>query len=142
MTIRGRNVDTTVGISQRIDAAAIKRTVSAKTSAYTLTVEDNGKVFTNRGAAGSVTFTLPAVSSTFTGFHARFIAVAAQNIVISATAGEMVALNDATANSVAFQTASEIIGGGFEVVCDGTSWLVFPSIWDNGTVVSTITVTT
>lgn len=119
-----------------------RRQVVAKTASYTVTLDDAGTLFTNRGAAGAVTFTLPAAARA-TGIEYMFVAVANQNLIVSdGGVDSIVAINDAAADSVAFQTASEIIGGGFRVISDGTSWLVFPSIWDNGTAVSTITVAT
>ena len=40
------------------------RVVLAKTSAFTVLPEHEGALFTNRGAGGSVTFTMPTVTST------------------------------------------------------------------------------
>lgn len=105
-----------------------KVTVVAKTANYTLTEADSGKVFTNVGASGSVTFTLPAVA-TSAGLHYKFIsAVLAQNMVIAAPANTMVAGNDIAATSITFSTASEIAGNGVEVFCDGTLWYAFLSL--------------
>ena len=100
--------------------------ISAKTANYTLTQSDWGCIFTNRGATGAITFTLPAVSGTPAGAYATFFVVADQTVTVAGTAGELVTFNDAAANSVAFSTASEKIGAGVTVVCDGTSWLVMP----------------
>lgn len=58
--------------------------VVAKTAAYTVTVQDTGKTFTNEGAGGSVTFTLPSPKI---GLRFRFLQKAAQNIVIQAPSG-------------------------------------------------------
>lgn len=101
------------------------RPISAKTGDYTVTVSDLGKIFTTRGAAGAVTFTLPAVSSSIpTGVSTLFYNVADQDMIVAGTAGELVTFNDAAANSVAFSTSAEQIGGCLEAVCDGTSWLI------------------
>lgn len=108
-----------------MSAGKLIRNVEAKTADYTLTANDWGKFFTNRGAAGAVTFTLPTAASTAPGFYADFFVVANQNVIVAGTAGEVVAFNDATANSVAFSTADEKVGGGLRAVCDGTSWLMF-----------------
>ena len=51
----------------------------------------------------------------------------------------MVTANDAAADSVAFSTGSEIIGGSFDVYGDGTSWLVISHIPQDG---HTITIAT
>jgi hypothetical protein len=100
--------------------------VTAKTAAYTLTDADYGGVFTTRGATGAVTFTLPAVTAGMVGREVTFFNVAGQNMTVEATAGELVAFNDLTANSIAFSTAAELIGSGVRCVCDGTSWLAMP----------------
>lgn len=119
-----------------------RRRVVAKTASYTVTLDDAGTLFTNRGAGGAVTFTLPAAARA-AGIEYMFVAVAGQNLIVSdGGVDSLVAFNDAAADSVAYQTASEIIGGGFHVISDGTSWLVLPHIWDNGTAVSTVTIAT
>jgi hypothetical protein len=50
-----------------------------------------------------------------------------------ATADIMIAYNDATADSVALSTASELIGGSFEVIGTGTAWMVVPRLWEGQT---------
>jgi hypothetical protein len=100
------------------------RTVEAKTASYYCTIEDNGKVLTNRGASGAVTIHLPLNSSLPSGWWITVYAVANQNLIVDCNPTDtMAALNDATADSVALQTASEIIGGGFTFIWDGTGWL-------------------
>lgn len=99
-------------------------TVSAKTASYPLVDADDKKVFTNRGAGGSVTFTLP-VASGRQGMRVTFMVLANQTIIVAGTAGEVVTKNNAAATSVALQTTNEKIGGVIEAFCDGTSWFVF-----------------
>lgn len=114
----------------------VKRTVEAKTTAYTVTVADGGKIFTNRGASGSVTWTLPTVAAAFTKLEVTVYGVAAQNIVVTTeTADQMVVLNDATATSITFSESGHIIGNGAKFVCDGTSWLCFLYVDELSTVV-------
>lgn len=113
------------GSNYKFGGSVPARQVVAKTAAYTITRDDHGKIFTNRGAAGAVTFTLPAVSGN-DGMEVLVMAVANQAITVAGTAGELVAFNDAAANSIAFSTAGEIIGSGVRCVCDGTSWLIMP----------------
>lgn len=98
--------------------------VVAKTADYTVTFEDCGHLFTNRGAAGAVVFTLPAVAAKYKGFWVDFMVVADQDVTIAGTAGQLVAFNDAAANSIAFSTATEKIGAYVRALCDGTSWLI------------------
>lgn len=100
------------------------RHVQAKTADYTVLETDNDVIFTNRGAGGAVNFTLPATAKL--GLRYRFFVVADQTVTITAgTADTMIVYNDAAADSIALSTASNKIGGGFEVIGDGTGWMVF-----------------
>jgi len=102
-----------------------RRRFSDKTASYTVTQADSGTVFTNRGDTDAITFTLPAVSASFTGCVYDFYAIADFSLAVAcATADEMVVFNSVTATSAKFATASEIIGGRFQAMCDGTKWLV------------------
>lgn len=119
-------MNTIDGMSPALDAYGRIATISytpkivAKTASYTVTAAESGTIFTTTGATAAVTFTLPAIS---TGpWEFKFIAGADVNMVVAAaTAGTMITMNDAAANSIAFQTSSEKIGGTVEVYCDGTS---------------------
>jgi hypothetical protein len=113
-----------------------KLKVTAKTEDYAVLVGDFGTIFTTRGAGGAVTFTLPAASGN-SGQWVEFYCVADQNMIITGTDEELVVLNDLTADSIAFQTASEKIGGGFRAVCDGTSWIVVPLATETQTITIT-----
>lgn len=105
------------------------RFVAAKTADYTVLASDGGGVLTTRGAGGAVNFTLPATASLPVGWTCRFFNVAGQNMTVTAAAADtMVVFNDATADSIAFSTAAELIGGGLEVVWDGTGWLTFVNL--------------
>jgi hypothetical protein len=97
--------------------------VLAKTSAYTFNNSDWGAIFTNRGATGSVTFTLPAVAGTPAGAYVIIYIVADFEVVVAATSGELVTFNNAAADTVTITEASEHIGAGLTFICDGTSWL-------------------
>ncbi len=89
----------------------------AKTSNYTILAGDNGVTFTNRGAGGAVTLTLPAVQA---GLYYRAIVAAAQTLTVAApTADTLLTYNDAAADSV----ASNTLGAQMEFVCDGTAWI-------------------
>lgn len=92
---------------QRADSGAIK-TPTAKTAAYTVTALESGKLFTNRGASGSVTFTLPTGKAGM--FFHFFKAVTAQNIVVNGGTNQTF-------------TNSTNEAGGLTVVHDGTAWL-------------------
>jgi hypothetical protein len=116
--------------------------VVAKTSDYTVLATDMSKIFTTRGAAGAVNFTLPAAAAVEAFDWVMFYNVANQNMTVTGTAGELIAFNDAAANSVALSTASEKIGGAFLCISDGTSWLVLPFLWETVAGMQTVTVTT
>lgn len=95
-----------------------------KTANYTLVALDNLSVFDNQGAVAEVDFTLPAIGP---GYFFGFKAVADFTLkVISAEGANIVALNNAAASSVAFSTATQIIGGGVRVYSNpaGTLWYV------------------
>lgn len=94
--------------------------VRPKTADYTVLATESGSIFTTTGATAAVNFTLPAISTGPWIFY--FLAGADVNMTVTAeTADTMVTFNDLAADSVAFSTASEIIGGGVMVVCDGTT---------------------
>ena len=96
--------------------------VVAKTANYTVTTDDTDTLFTNRGATGAVTFTLPATARK--GLRFGFFVVADQNVIVAAgTADTMVCFNDPTADSIAFSTSSEKVGAFIEIIGDGTGWL-------------------
>jgi hypothetical protein len=81
-------------------------------------------VFTNRGAAGAVTYTLPAPVQALTGVEYEFWGVAGQNTIVNAGgAGKGVAFNNAAITTVTCSTAGALIGAHIRAVCDGTSWL-------------------
>ena len=113
--------------------------VEIKTADYTITPADFGKTFTNRGDGGAIVFTLPAVTTAFSGCWVRFFIVADQDFTIASTADEMIAFNDVDANAIAFTTNSEQVGSSVLMLCDGTSWLAIVNL---GAETATPTVTT
>ena len=101
------------------------RNVLAKTADYSVTEDDHDTMFTNTGAAGAVNFTLDADGHTKKGLRYGFYVTADQNVTItSGTADKMITFNDAAADSVAFSTSSQKLGGFVEVYSDGAAWLV------------------
>ena len=112
--------------------------IQAKSADYTVVASDIGSWFTTRGATGAIIFTLPAVTSAFTGFVCWFFNAVGQNMTINSTANEMMTFNDLDADGVVFSTGSELIGATIMAVCDGTSWLVSPMTEET----QTMTVTT
>lgn len=109
----------------------------AKTADYTVTEADNGTLFTNTGAGGAVIFTLPALQA---GLVYEFLVVADQTVTVASAAGDdIVAFNDASADSLAFSTGGQKIGGHLVLRTNaaGTKWYV-----DNLSPGNTITVAT
>lgn len=73
-------------------------TVEAKTANYTVKTTDNGKVFTNTGAAGAVTFALPAAEI---GLRYTFVVGATQELRIDPNGTETISLPSTGAASAA-----------------------------------------
>jgi len=116
--------------------------VEAKTADYTLTARDFGKIFTNRGAVATVTFTLPVSGAAFKGAWVEFYACAAQSIAVaSAPADTLIVHGDLTADSI---TTATTIGQHIKAVSDGTGWMVIsdPSAATTATAVTAVTIAT
>lgn len=103
--------------------------MEAKTADYQVTKYDSGTVFHTTGATAAVNFTLPAITDG--PFWLMFVNGADVDMTVTAkTADTAVTYNDLTADSVAFSTSSEKIGGAVEVYCDGTTLFVLPRAAD------------
>lgn len=101
--------------------------IEAKTdAAVAVAVTDNGKIFTTRGATATVTFTLPAVTDLPIGFDVTFFNVCATGMIIASngSSDNLVALNDAGADTITMTTTSRMIGANVRCIWDGTGWLV------------------
>ena len=114
------------------------RFMEAKTAAYQVTKEDAGTIFHTAGATAAVTFTLPPITDG--PFYFLFINGADVDMTVTAkVADTAITYADLTADSVAFSTSSEKIGGAVEVWCDGTSLYVLPRAADGRYQSATIT---
>jgi len=92
------------------------------TASLTVVAADAGKTFTNVGASGAVTFTLPAAANCAVGDDFLFLGCADQNMTVAAANnGELITFNDVAANSVTLSTSSEKAGGAFCVTCVSSS---------------------
>lgn len=113
-------------------ATKLTRRVIDKTASYTISgLNDRpDTIFTNRGASGAVTFTLPPPSAPYLGTVYHFRGIADQNLLVAGTtAGDIVTKNDAAANSLAASTSGEKIGAAMRAECIRTGdatykWLV------------------
>lgn len=88
------------------------RFVAVKTAAYTIVAgTDNGKTFTNEGAGGAVTFSLPPAT---VGQWYRFVAKAAQEIRLDPNGTETIALDtgvqQAAGAYITFNAIGERVG--------------------------------
>jgi hypothetical protein len=108
---------------RRADNGAWGKAPTAKTANYTVKAADTGTVFSNKAAAGSVTFTLPAPVP---GLWLTFLKSAAQNILLQATGGA--AVGGSAANKVYKNVTNGDAGAGsVTLVCGGTNWHVIGS---------------
>ena len=99
--------------------------IAAKVASYQIVPGDIGTKFTNRGATASITFTLPTVADLTAGWWCEFFGVSATGFVIASagSSDNIVALNDAGADTITMTTTSRIIGACVKVTWDGTGWL-------------------
>lgn len=103
---------------RRADNGAMGKGVAVKTANYTIKAGDAGLLFSNRGAAGAVTFTLPAPAR---NIWFGFLKATQQNLVVQATGGAKI--NGGTANKAYNNVAAEV-GGMTRLISDGTDWFV------------------
>lgn len=101
--------------------------MEVKTASFTAVKADSGKIFLIVGATADVVVTLPPISDG--PFMFRVINGSDVSLTLTAaTADTAITYNDLAADSVAFSTGSEKIGGSFEVLCDGTNLFVLARI--------------
>ena len=99
--------------------------VTSKTASYTVLAADSYKDFDNNGAAGSVTFTLPAST---VGLAYGFAVMEAQNLVIDAPGGVTIYLG-ALATTAGGTITSSTVGSYLFIKCrSATEWLAQSSL--------------
>lgn len=119
---------------------APRRKIAAKTAAYYIKPEDEGTLFTNAGASGAVTFTLPPRADIPDGWSCQVFTVAGQNVTVAAdVADTLVTFNDAAADSITWSTAGDLIGNGAEFIYSAADELWFCLLFIEGAVVTTVT---
>ena len=113
-----------------------RRRHSSQTGNYSPTVDESGTHFDTQGAGGNVIFTLPAVSGA-EGVWYTFFAAEDQLLRIGGPLDTLIVDNDLAADTIGFETATELIGGAFHAICDGAFWHVSPWLPDE---VATLTI--
>jgi len=121
----GSMVGHTLGVDADgcIPSLAMKVRYASKAASYAVLAADSGTHFDNTGAAGVVTFTLPTAALGI-GCEYWFTSAIETNpgtadIIVAATAGELVAYNDLTADSITIV----VPGATVHVWSNGTKWL-------------------
>lgn len=98
--------------------------IRVKTASYSVLAVESGSYYTTTGATAAVVFTLPVLVSG-TSWIFEFFNGADQSMTVTAgTADTAVTYNDLAADSVAFSTSSEKIGGHIIAFTDGTTLFV------------------
>jgi hypothetical protein len=98
---------------------------TSKTANYTILAADNYRDFDNNGAAGQVTFTLPAAT---VGLAYGFAVMEAQNLVIDAPGGVTIYLGE-LATSAGGTITANTIGSYLFIKCrSDTEWLAQSSM--------------
>ena len=101
-----------------------KKTIEAKTSDYTITAADSGKILTTVGAADTVIFTLPAATPSLQGVWVEIVQGAEEGMRITcATAGSIIS-QGAVDWDYLENVSSVLTGAHAECVCTGTKWIV------------------
>lgn len=105
----------------RADDGAKGKPPLAKTASYTILPSQMGTTFTNAGASGTITFTLPAPKKQA---WLAFLRSAAQTITLTATGGAKI--NGGSANGSVSIGVGGITGAlrYMEIWSDGTDWFI------------------
>lgn len=115
--------------------------VIAKTASYQIVAGDCGAFFTNRGAGGAVTFTLPDATTIQAGWHCEFyVAIPGSAITIASSPTDRLSVHsDTTADTIA---SAATVGQHFRVIYDGTNFLVIsdPTSASAATSVTAVTI--
>jgi len=99
--------------------------VTSKTASYAVLAADSYKDFDNNGAAGSVTFTLPAST---VGLAYGFAVMEAQNLVVDAPGGVTIYLGEISTTAGGTIT-SNAVGSYLFIKCrSATEWIVQSSM--------------
>jgi hypothetical protein len=101
-----------------------RRIVEAKTSDYTITSADSGKILTTEGALGTVIFTLPAPSASTQGMWVDIVQAANQIMTVTCAVDEsIISQGDLDLDQVSNSSPIKI-GANCTCFCTGTKWIV------------------
>lgn len=76
-------------------------------------------------SSGATTLTMPTPELCLKGGEIRIINCADQNLIVGLNE-LIITKNNLAADSVAYQTAGELIGGAFDMVNTGSKWVALP----------------
>lgn len=102
------------------------KVVTAKTASYTVLASEANQAFSNKAAAGAITFTLPAVADVL-GRVFSFVKVTAQNVVLDGAGSETIDGATTLTNSTAGDAGKAVITlvateDGWLTLCKTGSW--------------------
>jgi len=98
---------------------------ATKTAAYTVLPTDSGKVLIANNGSSQVDFTLPTPAAA-SGCIFLFANIGAAGMkIISGTVDTIVTFNDAAADDVSYETATEMIGAACMIYSNGTNFYHF-----------------
>jgi hypothetical protein len=106
------------------------RKVTAKTANYTVTASDIGTTFTNAGAAGAITFALPAAT---VGLWYRFVVKAAQELRLDPNGTETISLPTGVQQAAGKYIGADAVGERISIEC------VAAGVWETHEAVGTWT---
>jgi hypothetical protein len=99
--------------------------IVAKTASYTCAMNDAGTRFTNRGATGPVTFTLPAPATVSPGDRFTFSRTADFNVIVNG--GIAAGILGLTGTGITMSAVTAGNYGTIVVESDGVVWQVIDS---------------
>ncbi len=106
------------------------------TGNVTLSVRDSGAIFTTNGTslASDLIVTLPALADSVGCVYTIIITVAVNTLVVTSATTDVITFDDLSATSVGYDESTDLanVGGGFTFMNDGTNWLCFVHLGDEG----------
>ncbi len=106
------------------------------TGNVTLSVRDSGAIFTTNGAsaASNLVITLPLLADSKGCVYTIICTTDVNTITVASQTTDLITFNDLSATSVGFNEGTDVnnVGGGFTFINDGTNWLAFVHLGDEG----------